>query len=315
MHHQRHLVMSYCEILLRHYVYQIVYHLVSIISLLFHTIHCITNHQTILLWEFKLTRIIHLKRRIVAMVVISCCLVSNFVLVWIPGCTWISAILSTLFLGQTMYCLLFSNNYWMTWTQRIIQCSIHLENLMCIVIQKITYIWFQNSFMYNAKLLQIKLNAEITSYQQTVAVLKENNCVLPMELNQIITDYLFHEPVQQLSMEEEIVNILKNKCGFNKETIQQIIELLFDIKYESRVSFQIYYGDGLGGCLGGKLGINRETNPLRSMNLSINYGNGKIPETDNLCLEYDLAANELVEVQKNVIRNTINCSQLTIQEI
>lgn len=161
-------------------------------------------------------------------------------------------------------------------------------------------IWLNNAYLYNAKLLQNKLQEEIACYEQTVAVLnknsKENGMLsLPSELNEIITEYIFYEPVKQLSAEEIIETSLKDNWQCNEHIIQQIIEYTFNFSENSRISFQIYYGDDICGSLKGNVGITKYSSKWRAMEFNVHYGCGKTLTPKGTRLEYDLSSLELID--------------------
>eukprot|EP01084_Bolivina_argentea_P006792 12843_1 len=292
---------------------------ISIWSHLLHLLYSITNYPLFLLWEFKSARYIHLKQRELCIGFILICVITGLVIALVfPTLSWISGLSSTLFLGHSIYRLFINPDRNATWMDRITECTVSVERKLESIVQKIIYIWFQNSFLYNAKLVQIKLNKEIKSHYQTVSSLNDNSIQnselsLPIEVNQIIIDYVFHDPIQQLFTEELVSNMLTQQWNLKAFIIQQIIEYTFDLSHKKRICFQISYGDGLGGSLGGRVAICKDTNPKRAMRLNVNYGCGKMPNVDQPCLELDLTTNELFDVcQTHSIKKQIDCSKVTI---
>ena len=76
---------------------------------------------------------------------------------------------------------------------------------------------------------------------------------------------------------------------------------------------QICYGSGLGGSLRGKVAVKKGSTECRSMKLNVNYGNGKMPVTHGICLEYDLGTMELIDAaEKNLEKITVECSKIKI---
>ena len=151
------------------------HNLASISSYIFHFMYQITNCPTILLWEFKFARIMHLKQRTVAIALFTFSLCINFIMSFIPRCHAIAALYSSAFKGHAVYIMFMNRNVHHTWIERIGACCGHLEGILARLIQKLVYIWFQNSFLYNAKLLQTKLNKEILGYEGCITVLNQNS--------------------------------------------------------------------------------------------------------------------------------------------
>ena len=69
----------------------------------------------------------------------------------------------------------------------------------------------------------------------------------------------------------------------------------------------------MGGCLCGKVGIKKGSKECRGMKLNVNYGNGKMPLTHGICLEYDLNKMELIDAtEKNLEKITVECSKINV---
>lgn len=282
---------------------------VSIPSFIFHFIFRLTACPTILSWEFKFARFIHLHQRVIAVVIILMFLCANtFILLFVPSLCHFSYFAVSLSIGHGLYCI-HSFDHFHGCLDRMTQTGIYLMNFIIALIEKFTRICFQNAFKFNADSLHKQLTNEIAACSSISSL----SLSLPVCITHIITGYAFHGAIKALSSEQMMKKMLKSIW----QCIDLIIQTLVDFVASSNgqnISFQINYGDGLGGCLNGMVVVGDDDDGKRgglnrSIPLNIKYGKGEGKKRSGICLEYDVASKQIFDLQQN---EAVKCQKMII---
>ena len=130
-------------------------------------------------------------------------------------------------------------------------------------------------FKLHRELYEIELKQKMQSHGQTLAVLNTKNkkvkMALPLVLNQVIANYLYHGSVQQLYLENLVVGLLRNEVGDDDDDIlHEIIEYAFGHR-EFHCFHVNYCGDPTIGYFTGQI-LRQCPNILNKVGLKVSFG-------------------------------------------
>ena len=274
---------------------RIIDHFVRTLSYSVHTLHGLTDCPSLLFLEFVCIRRLHQNALIISTSLLFLCSILNLVLLWFPMFRLIPIILCVLLLSHDIHRrLMHPHPFYVSWSEQLDQTLMTLEHSVSGFISKITFLWFRSAFLYHIHLVQAQIHKE--TERISMCFIQS----VPKEVNGIIADYLFHAPIQQLAAELMIAGILKQKL--NRFVVQQIIQNIFDFSDSNRVSIRVCHGhksSKYGGALSGTFSMNGSSNSMRSMHLTVCYGDGISTKavSSGLSLEYDPVSRQLVHAQ------------------